>query len=392
VDRPLAVRMAMTRHKFKSGWRRSISLATTISLVTVVAVVGLGGSSAGAARAAAPPTGSQARKELTHLNNLATKLGEQYGKLEQRLVLADQRLKFLYKQTSYYRATFDSMRKQVARLAAAAYEQVGVDSPLVLLTLSSPQHVLNEAAILNELSVGDTAQFNQFINATRELVGAERTATRTKTRIIHLEHGLGKRLAVLKALDKREGDLLPLLTLKQLATSGHPYLNPLRDVSGLYPERVDMGVDFAGSGPVYAIGSGVVTEATADNGGWPGGGWITYELTDGPGVGEIVYFAEDVTPSVQVGQVVTPHTVIGHMFNGEDGIETGWAMPDSASSESELPEAGGITGAGPFPTAIGMNFEFLLLALGVPKGNNFGEPTSGIVPSRYDVDWSKALR
>ena len=36
--------------------------------------------------------------------------------------------------------------------------------------------------------------------------------------------------------------------------------------------------------------------------------------------------------------------------NGSDGIETGWAMLDSASSESELPEAGAIGGAGPFPT------------------------------------------
>ena len=30
------------------------------------------------------------------------------------------------------------------------------------------------------------------------------------------------------------------------------YQNPLRDVSGLVPERIDMGVDFGGSGPVYA--------------------------------------------------------------------------------------------------------------------------------------------
>jgi len=197
---------------------------------------------------------------------------------------------------------------------------------------------------------------------------------------------------VLIALNRKEGNLLPLLTLKQLATGGRAYLNPLRDVSGLYPERVDMGVDFAGAGPVYAVGAGVVTEAMADNGGWPGGGWITYVLTDGPAVGEVVYFAEDVIPTVVVGQKVTPDTVIGHMYNGDDGIETGWAMPDSASSESELPEAGGISGAGPFPTAIGMNFEFMLLALGVPTANNFGQAPSGIVPSRYPADWAKALR
>jgi murein DD-endopeptidase MepM/ murein hydrolase activator NlpD len=62
---------------------------------------------------------------------------------------------------------------------------------------------------------------------------------------------------------------------KHHATVRVVYDNPLRDISGLMPQRVDMGVDFAGSGPVYAIGDGVVTAATGTSGGWPGGGWIT---------------------------------------------------------------------------------------------------------------------
>jgi|GEM_PF-1869792 len=382
VHTPLASRMVTTSRKLKIRW------LSTVSLATLVTVIGLGGS----AGAAPPPTAAQAQKMLAQLNAKATELGQQYAEVIQQLALANQRLKFINKQTGVYRATFDVMRKQVAKLAAVAYEQGGVDSPLVLLTSASPQHVLNEASILNELSVADTAQIDQYLNATRQLLSAERTTTRTRTRILQLKHALGKRLAALKALNRREGNLLPLLTLEQLASLGHPYLNPLRDIGGLYPERVDMGVDFAGAGPVYAIGAGVVTEAKAGNSGWPGGGWITYQLTDGPAVGEVVYLAEDVTPTVQVGQKVTPHTVIGHMFNGSDGIETGWAMLDSASSESELPEAGGIGGAGPFPTAIGMNFETLLRALGVPAANNFGQPTSGLVPSRYQIDWAKALR
>jgi hypothetical protein len=89
---------------------------------------------------------------------------------------------------------------------------------------------------------------------------------------------------------------------------------------------------------------------------------------------------------------VTPETVIGHMYSGFDGIETGWAMLDSGSAESQLPEAGGIGGAGPFPTAIGMNFEDLLQAVGVVAAPNAGDSTSGIVPSRYLIDWTKALR
>jgi hypothetical protein len=161
------------------------------------------------------------------------------------------------------------------------------------------------------------------------------------------------------------------------------YSNPLRGVSGLIPERIDMGIDFGGSGPVYALGDAVVTNATASSGGWPGGGWITYRLTDGPDAGLVVYVAEDVTPAVQVGQQVSAATVIGTMFDGGDGIETGWAMPDGASAESQLPAAGGISGNGPFPTRIGLSFEELLQSLGVPAASNRAQAAYGTLPPDY---------
>ena len=166
------------------------------------------------------------------------------------------------------------------------------------------------------------------------------------------------------------------------------YLNPLRAVAGLILERIDMGADFGGSGPIYALGDGVVTSATANSAGWPGGGWITYRLTDGPAAGLVVYVAEDVQPTVQVGQTVTSSTVIATMFNGGAGIETGWAMPDSTSAESQLPVAGGISGQGPFPTRVGVNFDALLQALGVPAAPNAGQSPYGLLPSNYPTSWS----
>ncbi len=161
------------------------------------------------------------------------------------------------------------------------------------------------------------------------------------------------------------------------------YANPLRDVSALLPERVDQGVDFGGSGPVYALGDAVITNAQSGNYGWPGGGWITYRLTSGPDAGQLVFLAEDVTPQVQVGQHVTSSTVIATMFNGGDGIETGWAQPTGFTAESQAPEAGGIDGNGPFPTLIGMNFEQMLVSLGVPAGNNASQAASGTLPAGY---------
>ena len=176
----------------------------------------------------------------------------------------------------------------------------------------------------------------------------------------------------------------------QQAAAAPVYLNPLRGISGLIPERVDMGVDFGGSGPIYALGDGVITYATGNNAGWPGGGWITYRLTDGPASGLMVYVAEQVTPNVQVGQAVTSSTVIATMSNGGAGIETGWAMPDASSAESQLPEAGGISGGGPFPTEVGLNFDALLQTLGVPAAPNGTDPPNGILPPNYPTNWAAA--
>jgi hypothetical protein len=148
-----------------------------------------------------------------------------------------------------------------------------------------------------------------------------------------------------------------------------------------------MGVDFGGSGPVYAIGDAVITNAQGDNAGWPGGGWITYQLTSGPAKGLSVYVAEDVTPGVAVGQQVNSSTVVANMYNGGAGIETGWAMPDGSSAESQLAVAGGISGGGPFPTEIGLNFEELLQSLGAPAASNRADAPSGLLPPGYPTSW-----
>jgi murein DD-endopeptidase MepM/ murein hydrolase activator NlpD len=195
---------------------------------------------------------------------------------------------------------------------------------------------------------------------------------------------VGRRAAALAGLFSQQPKMMGMAIAKRpdQAVTPSGYLNPLRAVSGLVPERIDEGVDFAGTGPVYALGNAVITNA-GENSGWPGGGWITYRLTDGPAAGLMVYLAEDVTATVQVGQHVTAATVIANMFNGGDGIETGWAQSTGVSAESELPEAGGISGGGPFPTIIGLNFDLLLQSVGVPAAPNAGEGAYGALPAGY---------
>ena len=268
---------------------------------------------------------------------------------------------------AHHRRSAPRARKKAARVAAVAGSALLISASLGTvrwLTAHHPAAALNQADVLGPPSAGANQHPASKRPAAPDAHGTQGPAA-----------------------PRAQVTQQPKIVSVAVSRPGRPYyVNPLRSVSGLVPERIDEGVDFGGSGPVYALGDAVVTNA-GENAGWPGGGWITYQLTDGPDQGLMVYLAEDVTPTVQVGQHVTPSTVIGNMFNGGDGIETGWAQPTGVSAESELPEAGGIGGGGPFPTKVGLNFDQLLVLLGVPVAPNGGDVAYGLLPANYPTVW-----
>lgn len=155
------------------------------------------------------------------------------------------------------------------------------------------------------------------------------------------------------------------------------YFNPLRALTSLLPQEIDEGVDYCGSGPIYALGDGVVRNLY--DSGWPSGVFISYQLTSGPAKGRYVYDAENVTPNVVVGEHVTTASVIGVLHDAKTCLETGWADPPS------LPEraAAHVEYNGKNTTAYGLNFNALLQDLGARPGlpQPFGPP--GLLPSQW---------
>ena len=133
--------------------------ALTASLGSAIALVVTGSAPAGALP---QPSIAQVQHELSVINSKLSVLGQQYDEVLQQLSLANERLGLLDRETKRYRATFDAMRLEIDRIAAVAYEQGGITSPLALLTSGSPQTVLDESSILGELSAVDSAQVSNW--------------------------------------------------------------------------------------------------------------------------------------------------------------------------------------------------------------------------------------
>ncbi|HET7047875.1 MAG TPA: hypothetical protein VFI54_06345 [Solirubrobacteraceae bacterium] len=157
------------------------------------------------------------------------------------------------------------------------------------------------------------------------------------------------------------------------------YVNPFAGAS-VKAERIDQGVDYAGTGNIGAIGAGVITEVFPYGGGsgWPGGGYVEYKLLSGPQAGKLIYVAEGVRPTVVKGQSVKAGQIIATLVPGSStGIETGlgsgagtgtYASQHGGYSEGEL-------------TAAGQWFSNFLAQLGAAPGLVEGRSPVGTAPS-----------
>lgn len=153
------------------------------------------------------------------------------------------------------------------------------------------------------------------------------------------------------------------------STSG--LANPI--AGNLSPERIDQGVDYGGSGPLYAVGAGTITNVY--NSGWPGGTYIQLDLSGANLPDEKVYYAEDINPTVSVGQHVTAGQLIGYATGGSSGIEVGYASDATGESEAR---AAGQWGAANLSTGWGVAFSNLIQSLGGRGGIVHG-PVQGSV-------------
>ena len=155
-----------------------------------------------------------------------------------------------------------------------------------------------------------------------------------------------------------------------LAVVADGYVNPLARAV-VKPERIDQGIDYAGSGTLVAMGSARVTRVATSGTGWPGA-FIEYQLLGGADAGCYVFYAEGVVAAdgLRVGQTVSAGQAIATIIpQYPTGIEIGWGAGNGTGTYAKT--ANQWTAADDqdnVATAAGKNFSALIAALGGPPG------------------------
>ena len=156
------------------------------------------------------------------------------------------------------------------------------------------------------------------------------------------------------------------------------YTNPFAQIKNLSPSRIDMGVDYSGTGNIVAMGDVKVFEANPSSG-WEGGAFLGLTLTNGPYSGKSYYHAEELTilPHIKDGVEVKAGEPLATLHGGsESGWATGQPQEALAASLGEQNHHGDVGGT---ESPAGASFNRLLVSLGCISGakNPGGKGTEG---------------
>ena len=136
------------------------------------------------------------------------------------------------------------------------------------------------------------------------------------------------------------------------------------------------------------MGPGVVDVfRNRDDSGWPGGTFVSYKLSAGPAAGKTIFLAEniDLDTSLHAGSYVFSGTVLGTQVDASPESEIGWGVPGAGYTAEHSCYVEGCT------TALGSNFNDLLVCLGTPSG--ITEAATGCCTSSagYPANWCDLL-
>jgi len=196
----------------KSRIRRAIAIATAL-----VAVAGLA-MFASRAGASPQPTVTQVQARINKLTSQFDRVTEQFDQASQQLSAAKSRLSQVRVELSHANAQFHATQMVVAQTAAAAFEDTGATSIAGILTSGDPSAILQQGALLMELSSSRNAETQQLLTDASQLTAIEQTMERTQYGISQLKSQLAAHKKSLGKLIATEQATLDSLTVPEQHT------------------------------------------------------------------------------------------------------------------------------------------------------------------------------
>ena len=199
-----------------SGIHRGIALGAGLVMAGGLALFATG------AGAAPQPTVDQVQARINQLTSQFDKVSEQLDQASQQLSAAQSRLSQVRLRLAHANSQFQTAQASVAQNAAAAFEDTGATSIAGVLTSGDPSVVLQQGALLMEVSGNRSAQAKQLLIDASQLAGVEQEMQRTETGIAGLKQQLaGHKSSLGKLIDTQKATLASLTVPQQQAVTNH---------------------------------------------------------------------------------------------------------------------------------------------------------------------------
>ena len=199
-----------------SGIHRGIALGAGLVMAGGLALFATG------AGAAPQPTVDQVQARINQLTSQFDKISEQLDQASQQLSAAQSRLSQVRLRLDHANSQFQTAQASVAQNAAAAFEDTGATSIAGVLTSGDPSVVLQQGALLMEVSGNRSAQAKQLLIDASQLAGVEQEMQRTETGIAGLKQQLaGHKSSLGKLIDTQKATLASLTVPQQQAVTNH---------------------------------------------------------------------------------------------------------------------------------------------------------------------------
>jgi len=171
------------------------------------------------AGAAPQPTISQVQAQINSLQAQIDQTGQQYDQASQNVASGKLQLAAVQKQNATAQDKYNSARGTLRQIAVAAYETANQSSVAALLTSGSPEQVLQQASLIEDLGNQDNSRVTQFLAAAQHAASAQANVQRAQQGYNQLLSQLTTKKQHLNLLLSQQNTLLSNMNNAAIAAS-----------------------------------------------------------------------------------------------------------------------------------------------------------------------------